>query len=161
MGWGTFEFNEFKNYAKNMQEQLKKQTAESFLRDLMNEIGTIIIANVKENTPVGDYSPRLVSFVTQDGKQVEFMASYHGKTGGNLRDSWKVGDVTILGGTVALEIINTAYYAEWVEKGHRTVNGGWVEGQFMLETTLKELEEKLPEIIEPKYVEYLERILGG
>lgn len=167
-GWGEFNYKEFKEYADNLKENLKQNTSEAFLRDIMNEIGRIAIANLKENTPVGQYDDGYVEFTAtgKDGEPVgvRFFASHHGKQGGNLRDSWFISDVDVSGGTAMLTLANSAYYAEWVEKGHRIVrNGstiGWVEGQFFVKTTLEELEKLLKPLIEPKYIEYLERLLG-
>lgn len=165
--WGSFDYNSFKEYAENLNKELQRNTAEIFLRDIMNEIGRVLLANVKENTPVGQYSDGLVEFVAMvDGEpvQVSFHASHHGKQGGNLRDSWFVSSVDINGRTATLTLANSAFYAAWVENGHRIVrNGstlGWVEGQFFLKTTIEELEDKLSLLIEPKYIEYLERLLG-
>lgn len=162
-GWGEFEFDDFRKYAEKINKELKRNTAEIFLRDTMNEVGRILLANVKENTPVGQYSDGWVEFVAMvDGKAVDvrFWASVHGKQGGNLRDGWFVGGAAIVGNSVTLTIYNNVEYASWVENGHRTRSGGWVEGQFFLKTTMEELNEMLSDIIEPKYIEFLESLLG-
>lgn len=164
MSWGSFDFSSFKDFAGNLNEATQKDFAEVLLRDLMNEIGVVLLSNVKENTPVGQYDDGWVEFTATNDEgettDVRFWASAHGKQGGNLRDGWFVGGAAIVGGSVVLTLYNNVYYAEWVEKGHRTVNGGWVEGQFFLKATVEELESKLASIIEPKYIEYLERIFG-
>lgn len=157
--WGSFDYKEFEAYAKKLNAELKRNSAEAFLRDLMNEIGQIIIANVKENSPVGQYNDGWVRFVTSTGDIVEFWATAPNRQGGLLRDSWFVADVSIKNGKAEITISNSVYYAEWVENGHRLVNGGWLEGQFMLRETLEDLNDKLSAIVKPKYVALLERML--
>lgn len=163
--WGEFDYKDYEKFAKNFSKQLKQQSAEAFLVDLLNDLGVIVLGNVKENTPVGDYGPKLVEFTTKDGKRVSFMTKGEGRTGGHLRDNWKVKAATIVGKSVELVIYNPVHYAPYVENGHRIVrNGvtvGWVEGQFMLKITLDELQEKLAYIIEPRYIAYLNKLVGG
>lgn len=163
-GLGEFDYSSFKEFADGLNEAVQKEFAEVLLRDLMNEVGTVLLGNVRDNTPVGQYEDGWVEFVATDKNgnpvDVRFWASAHGKRGGNLRDGWFIGGATIVSNYVVLTLYNNVHYAEYVEKGHRTVNGGWVEGQFFLKATVEELEEKLSSIIEPKYIEYLERIFG-
>lgn len=48
---------------------------------------------------------------------------------GLLRSNWKT---SVSEGGQKVNIWNDTYYAYWVENGHHTVSGSWVEGRFML-----------------------------
>lgn len=63
---------------------------------------------------------------------------------GELRRNWNVGKVKRSGDTLSIELYNNTEYAPYVEYGHRTRNGGFVPGVYMLEITLMELERELP-----------------
>lgn len=166
--WGSFDYSSFKDFADNLDKGLRKQTAESFLLELMNSIGDIALTNVKENTPVGQYESGMVEFTATDADGNPVEVSFYASTtqvGGNLRDGWKVSKAEVSGKNVTLTLSNAVEYAIPVEKGHRIVrNGvtlGWVEGQFFVETTMEELAEKLEDFIEPEFEDYLLDLIGG
>lgn len=83
---------------------------------------------------------------------------------GHLRRGWTMGDtenkrrvsvkkyvselqINKEGGYYIIEIINPVSYAEYVEYGHETVNGGWVQGEHMLRISVDEIQRQAPEII--------------
>ena len=63
---------------------------------------------------------------------------------GELRRNWNIGKVKRSGDSLSIELYNNTEYAPYVEYGHRTRNGGFVPGVYMLEITLMELERELP-----------------
>lgn len=87
------------------------------------------------------------------------------KVGGTLRRGWEVGPVNKNGETYTVEVFNSVEYASYVEYGHRQTPGkfvpqigkklkkSWVQGQFMLTISEKELSENLNVIIEKKLTE--------
>lgn len=157
---GEFDFKSYENFAKDFQSKLKQQSAEALLMDVMKDIEIIGLRNVKANTPVGQYNDQWVRFVTGEGELVEFWARSHGKQGGTLRDGWKATNVVLGNNSVVVTLYNDVEYAEWVEKGHATVNGGWVEGQFFLKMTMEELHEILEKVAKPKYDAYLKDLFS-
>ncbi len=61
-----------------------------------------------------------------------------------LQDNWFVGDIVKRGNEYIIEVYNNIEYAEPVEHGHRTKNGGFVEGAHMMEISVEELNVLLP-----------------
>ena len=59
-----------------------------------------------------------------------------------------------------IEIINPVFYGPYVEYGHRTVNGKWVEGRMMLQEAELETQNKAPALLEKKIEQFLKRHIG-
>ena len=74
--------------------------------------------------------------------------------------------------TCALPISNSTPYASYVEFGHRQTPGryvpainrrlkkGWVQGQFMMTISEKEIQESAPKILEQRVKEFLGSVFG-
>jgi hypothetical protein len=98
----------------------------------------------KELTPVGKGGD-IVDFTTKDGQRVTFkVSSPH--IGGFMRKSWRSAPaVKAKAGGVTKSMVNSADYSEYVNYGHRIVQGGvnkgWVPGQFMLEKAISHTEK--------------------
>lgn len=63
----------------------------------------------------------------------------------HLQENWFVGNLVKRGNTYYIEVYNNVEYAEPVEYGHRTKNGGFVEGAHMMEISIELLKIKLPQ----------------
>lgn len=122
-----------------------------FFTACAKELAARLLAKVIKRTPVGQYE------------------SGSGKVGGTLRRGWTAGQqanassyanslkVKKVGTDYVIEIINPVEYASYVEFGHRTRNHqGWVEGQFMLTVSEREIQNSAPKVLEKKLKEYLE-----
>ena len=69
---------------------------------------------------------------------------------GHLKGRWdKInhGAVRVEKGNYISGIENDAEYAEYVNWGHRTVNGGFVKGRFFVQKGQEELRKKIPDIL--------------
>ena len=87
---------------------------------------------------------------------------------GQLRQNYVMGDVAKRGFNYTIDISNPVEYAEYVEFGHRQEVGRyvpaigkrlvkpWVEGHHMLEKSVIETKDELPELVEEK-IEKLKR----
>lgn len=115
----VFGFDEFEKDLQLVKKQFPKEI-EKFLIEIANRG----LRKVKKRTPVGVYTD--------------------GRTGGNLRRNWKISNLKRDGDTLSIELYNNVEYAPYVELGHRTRNGGFVPGVYMLEITMMELERELP-----------------
>lgn len=69
---------------------------------------------------------------------------------GNLRDSWKRTEVVRNGDTYSTTIYNDAtnpkygmIYSSYVEYGHFSTAGNWVEGRFMLTQSLPNAQKRI------------------
>ena len=57
-----------------------------------------------------------------------------------------------------MEIVNPVDYASYVEFGHRTVNGGWVEGRYMLTISEEKLKTVAPSALESMVLKKLREV---
>lgn len=62
----------------------------------------------------------------------------------HLQENWFVGDLVKRGNEYYIEVYNNVEYAEPVEYGHRTLDGGFVEGAHMMELSVELLKLQLP-----------------
>lgn len=146
-----FEFDQFLKFANQFHKNLQEET---FIIDVMNRLGNLMIREVKMRTPVGQYDNSV--FFARDGKLFVFEATGgRNRVGGELRRNWVLEGVQATGDGFIVTISNNTEYGPFVENGHRTVNGGWVEGQFFLKITMEEIMSQLPKIVGPAYEEYL------
>lgn len=101
-------------------ERLINNMIDSFdgkVSNKLSQIGDEVVANTQLNTPV---------------------------LSGNLRRSWTHSDVEREGTGYKVEVGTNIDYAEAVEYGHKTKNGGFVKGRFMLTNVVKKKEKELP-----------------
>lgn len=108
---------------------------------------------------------RIHDFISDTSKALaaRLIAMAKGRTNvitGQLRRGWtgeKEQSATAYANSLPVErsgdkfiitITNPVEYASYVEYGHRTVSGGWVEGRYMLTRSEMELEEDLPRLLE-------------
>lgn len=128
---------------KKLQQELKirQDKADAFAEACIKALAARLLAAVVERTPAGDGSD------------------------GTLRSGWTVGEIRKNGSTYEIEIVNNAEndkgvpYASYVEYGHRTKNGGWTEGRFMLTVSERELRRSAPKVLENKLSEFLKGVI--
>ena len=152
--WGKADYRQLLQLQKNIEELSKKANMDAFCEACCKELAARLLGLVIPRTPVGKYPKS------------------SGKKGGTLRRGWgaeTAGEakayaeslkVTKTGGTYMIEIINPVYYAIYVEYGHRTATGGWVEGRYMLTISEEELEKIAPQLLEKKLRKYLKEVFN-
>lgn len=132
---GSFDYSGFKDMAKRFNNALDERVIERWIREFLLETAFRAERKIKKRTPVDS---------------------------GHLRCNWQVGTVEKRGNAYVVEIFNNIEYASFVNNGHRTRNHkGWVEGRFMVEISMNEIERQLPKFLERKQVELLNQILNG
>lgn len=152
--WGRCDFSQFQEFAKGF-EKLSESEMDALCRTCAKELAGRLLALVIPATPVGKYPKS------------------SGKKGGTLRRGWgaKNGSagkeyaqsltVTKTGNDYMVEIINPIEYASYVEFGHRTVNGGWVEGRYMLTVSEEKLKKIAPSVLEKMILRKLKEVCNG
>lgn len=75
----------------------------------------------------------------------------------HLQENWFVGDLVKRGNEYYIEVYNNVEYAEPVEYGHRTANGGFVEGAHMMELSVELLKIKLPAYLRDWLSDFISR----
>lgn len=128
-----FEFKAFEKYEKDLKNLEEKQLI-SINRKSVNLIAARYLRDVNLITPVGNYP---------QGK---------GRVGGTLRRGWTIdGLAKKRGNAYEVDVINPVEYASYVNFGHRTRGGGFVEGQFFAEKaagqTTREVQKDLEKLV--------------
>ena len=154
---GKVDYRAILELRDTIEKNLTGKELQSFIDSCAKELAARLLAKVVKRTPVGDYSGDSYTCATgktHKGRKVS------GKTGGTLRRGWTAGKkptpfaqelkVRHLGKTYVIEIVNPVEYANYVEYGHRTRNGGWVEGHFMLTISEEEIQRDAPRVLENK-----------
>ena len=81
-----------------------------------------------------------------------------------MRRGWTaVADITVTkqGNNYTVIISNPVEYAPYVEFGHRTRNGGYVEPQYMLTISEEKLKNVIPALLERKIKRKLQEVMNG
>lgn len=145
---GCFDYSQLREF----HERVTSAQYDQFIKQCTKELAARLLSKVIRRTPVGIYP------------------SSSGKTGGTLRRGWTNGQdsspssfanslaITRNANGYSIEIINPTEYASYVEFGHRTRNGGWVEGQFMMTISENELKSIAPALLSRKIENFLRSV---
>jgi hypothetical protein len=188
--WGSCKFDQLKEYAERL-EKLTDADIEELCIKCSKELAARLLALVIPRTVVGDYSVLKVRTARKDTKYRKKGEQYtvrvkpkSGKMGGTLRRGWtskthaeaasgkgKNGKpikeyaaslpVRKVGGYYIIQIINPVEYASYVEFGHRTKSGGWVDGKYMLTISEERLKQIAPAVLQRMINKKLHEVLNG
>jgi len=163
--WGKVDYKELEKLRDNL-EKLQQIDMDAFCSKMSKELAARLLRRVKQRTPVGQYE--VITYTTKDGRTFTFN---DGKSGGTLRNNWKVAtSVNQNGHVYEIEVFNPIEYASYVEYGHRQRVGrfvpqigkrlktGWVEGKFMLKISEEEVQNLAPKLLEKKLNEMLKEV---
>lgn len=149
--WGRADYSQLRAFAQAI-DKLGRSEMDKLCIDCSKALAARLLALVIPKTPVGKYPKG------------------SGKKGGTLRRGWgaKSGSaatsyaqslrVQKSGNVYTVEIVNPVDYASYVEFGHRTVNGGWVEGRYMLTISEEKLKTVAPSILESMVLKKLREV---
>ena len=141
--WGAIDYRNIQKLQKRIQ-QLQTSDVDKLCREGAKELAARLLRKVAKRTPVGQYPKG------------------SGRVGGTLRRGWTIdADVVKVGNEYEITVFNNVEYASYVEYGHRTRNGGWVVGRFMMTESELELEAQAPKILERKIEKILMEALNG
>lgn len=162
--WGKVDYREIEKLRDEL-EKFRKLEIDKFCRDMANELAQRLLRKVKQRTTVGQY--KVMVYEKKDGTVLTYN---EGKTGGDLRQAWTIGEVSYSGKTYVIDVINTEPYAMYYEYGHRQEVGrfvpqigkrlkkGWSPGKFPLRNSVKEIQKAAPKLIEKKLYEKLKEV---
>lgn len=135
------EIDKFRKELKSMLEDIKDIDIK-----VLNRAVNEGLRVAKENTPVSA-GGNIVDFTTRSGVHVNFTTK-SSRVGGFMRKAWRSAPaVKAKAGGATKSLVNSADYSEFVNYGHRIVQGGktkgWVSGQFMLEKAISHTEKAM------------------
>ncbi|MFM9413338.1 HK97 gp10 family phage protein [Peptococcus simiae] len=141
---GRVDFSEFTGWLENMDRISDPKATEAFMLSCVDRLGSQVLRRAIDRTQVG--KDRRVRGVPIEG--------------GTLKGNWQQKPARHTGTVYKSVIFNNTPYAIFVEKGHRIVRGGrtigWVPGQFMLESSLKEVEATIPTYLDRRLQRFIE-----
>lgn len=143
--WGRADFEAFRDMQQKLQ-RLQNIDMEAFCTECSKEIAARLLALVIQRTHTGRYPAR------------------SGKVGGTLKRGWTAAaDISVAkqGDNYIVIISNPVEYASYVEFGHRTRNGGYVEPQYMLTISEEKLKNAIPALLERKIKRKLQEVMNG
>ena len=162
--WGKADFDELKQLQERLQSMESK--ADEFYRAAAKELAARLLYLVIPETPKGIYP---ISSGKKGGTlQRGWTAKTHDEAvGGSGEPSAAQGrayaqslPVKRTAGGYTIDVINPVMYASYVEFGHRTVNGGVVEGQYFLTRSEAILDAEKDAILQRKLYQFLKTTLG-
>lgn len=142
---GRFDFDEFQIWLDKLDRISDEKATEALMIKCTDALGSQVLRGTIKRTPVG--KDRRVQGVPVKG--------------GALRRNWEQKPARRAGTVYKSVIFNGTPYALYVEKGHRIVKGGrtvgWVPGQFMLESSLTEVEAVIPTYLDGHLQRFIEK----
>lgn len=78
---------------------------------------------------------------------------------GDLRASWQLGEIQWFFDVVIMPIMNHMDYASFVEYGHKTRSGGYVEPVFMCKLSIEEVNDKFKKNYDALFLQEFSDIL--
>ena len=142
---------QLERYIAEIEKAGGEEAVRKVTTDALHEVAGRMINKTMHRTPIGQYP-------------IE-----SGRSGGTLRRGWTNGEdadalvyanslpVSHTQQTHSVTIQNAVEYAPYVEFGHRTVSGGWVEGRFMMTKSADEMNAGEAQKVVQKHLDkYLE-----
>lgn len=157
--WGSADFKELQELADHLLE-LEKSLNE-FCEIAARALARRLLELVRQSTPVGSYP---ISSGKQGGTLHRgWVAETHDEAAAGSGTTTAAQalkyaqslEVEKSGHCYIVRVKNPVKYASYVEFGHRTVNGGFVEGQYFLTTAEGILENEKDRILEKELTKFI------
>ena len=161
--WGNCDFSELRKYADKL-EKLTDADINDLCVKCSKELAARLLALVIPRTIVGDYpaGSGKVGGTLRRGwtsKTHAEAASGKGKNGKPIKEYVASLPVRKVGNYYIIKIINPVEYSPYVEFGHRTRSGGWVDGKYMLTISEERLKQIAPRVLEKMLYQKIREVI--
>lgn len=161
--WGNCDFSELRKYADKL-EKLTDADINDLCVKCSKELASRLLALVIPRTIVGDYpaGSGKVGGTLRRGwtsKTHAEAASGKGKNGKPIKEYVASLPVRKVGNYYIIKIINPVEYSPYVEFGHRTRSGGWVDGKYMLTISEERLKQIAPRVLEKMLYQKIREVI--
>ena len=155
----SFDYSEFEEYIKKFEKMYKE--FDNWLKTFLLQQAQRCIARTKERQRGADLIDTgfMINawYVGNEHKAIKMGSD--GKFTSDYSSAFankaSIEGVTKVGNTLEITIGNIAEYASYVELGHSTKSGGWVDGGFMLTISMDEIERAMPTRFERQFKQFL------
>lgn len=91
-----------------------------------------------------DIKPMIEKFLLDEAQKVLTLTTDNTPyITGHLRANWELSEIRRRGDKIEVSIINNIKYASFVEYGHLSTKGKWVDGKFMCTLAIDEIKRKM------------------
>ena len=159
----SFDYKEFKEYVKKFEKL--QQEFNLFLRKFLLEQAQRAIGVIKKRTPVDTGYLRESWIIGNEAKVIKGYTIYNGAGKSKLKykssydsafaQQATIDDIQYNGTDLVVVIGNIAEYASFVENGHTTTAGGWINGVFMMKIGIQQIESAMPKRFETAFKTFL------
>ena len=161
--WGNCDFSELRKYADKL-EKLTDADINDLCIKCSRQLAARLLALVIPRTIVGDYpaGSGKVGGTLRRGwtsKTHAEAASGKGKNGKPIKEYVASLPVRKVGNYYIIQIINPVEYSPYVEFGHRTRSGGWVDGKYMLTISEERLKQIAPRVLEKMLYQKIREVI--
>lgn len=138
-----FDYSQFEQFVKNYDKIYEE--FQVWLKTFLLQQAQRVVANAKRRTPVDTGFLRAAYFIGNEAKALRRKeGTYENDYKSAFARKADITDIQVVGDTLQVTISNEAEYASYVEWGHSTKAGGWIEGHFMLSISISEVENAMP-----------------
>lgn len=144
--------NKFENMTKTFDEWLKTfvlqqaQRCISRTKQRQNALGLIDTGFMINAWYIGNEARAI-----RQGKDGKFTSDYNSA----FANKATIDSVKQVGDSLEITIGNIADYSSYVEYGHTTRGGGWVNGGFMLTVSMDEIQRAMPTRFQNELIKFL------
>lgn len=157
MSESYFDFKEFEKYVKNFEKMTNEFN--TFLKTFLLKQAQRCVANAKRKTPV-DTGAMRASWGIGAQKIALRQVGNTGKMEIDPENS-TIADINVVGNNFEVTIWNGMDYSSYIEFGHSTRGGNWVDGYFILTISIDEIEKAMPSRFQSAFNQFLkERGVG-
>lgn len=149
-----FDYEEFEKYVRNFEKMTKD--FEKFLKTFLLEQAQRCVNEAKKNTPVDTGALRASWGIGSQTLVLKSSLDEFGKQNVSIdTENSTIADISVVGDNFEVTIWNGMEYASYVEYGHRTTGGGYVQGVFMLTISIDKVSRAIPSRFQRAFKQFL------
>jgi len=156
-----FDYSQFEKYVKNFEKMADE--FEEWLKTFLLQQAQRCIGRTKQRQnalnlidtgfminawTVGDEAK-----VIKQGEDGKFTSNYDSA----FASQATIDSVKQIGNSLEITLGNIAEYASYVELGHSTRSGGWVNGGFMFTISMDEIDRAMPTRFQNEFITFLKK----
>ena len=154
MGSSKFDYKQFQAYVNNFEKMTKD--FENFLKRYLLQQAQHCVSLGKKRTPVDTGALRASWGIGSQKLVLKSSIDSEGKINVSFDEANStIADISVVGDNFEVTIWNGMEYASYVEYGHNTLSGSWVDGYFMLTISITEVQRAMPSRFNTAFKQFL------
>lgn len=150
----NFDYKDFEEYVTKFEKMTRD--FETFLKTFLLQQAQRCINEAKKNTPVDTGALRASWGIGSQTLVLKSSLDEFGKQNVSIdTENSTIADISVVGDNFEVTIWNGMDYASYVEYGHRTTSGGFVQGVFMLTISIDKVSRAMPSRFQTAFKQFL------